>query len=703
MPLHTTLFAITLAMSNPSSAVVPPPDSDWWPNDLPVRAVTPLEETAEQHDARMAWWREARFGMFIHWGLYAIPGGYWEGRRTGGAEWILNSVKIHPDDYMPLQSQFDPVDFDATEWAMIAKNAGMRYLVVTSKHHDGFCLWPSAFTDFDVEGTPFARDILGELAEACRNEGVVPCLYHSIMDWTHPDYLPRRAWDDRPGGDHDRYVEHLHRQLEELIERYGPGVLWFDGEWEGTWTHDDGQRTYDLVRRIDPRIIVNNRVDTGRTGMAGLTRSGGYRGDFGTPEQEIPTTGLPEGVDWETCMTMNRSWGYQSFDLAYKTTSDLVRKLVDIASKGGNFLLNVGPDERGRFPAEAKERLAGVGRWMSFNDDSIHGTRASPFSTLEWGRCTRASLPGGGERLYLHVFDRPEDGVIRLPGLLTRPMHEAAYLLAAPGAGRLAVERDGADLAIELPADAMVDPIDTVVILDLVAPALVVDGPRITVDSGIFIEPFTVTIESPDPTVQLRSTTDGSDPTFDSRIDVDEIEIDRTTTLRTACFFDGVPVGAVVERRFERVMPVASVQPFVIRDGLAWRTFLGGFERVSDFAEAPVEREGVVATVDLSMQPRDENFAVTFTGFIEIPTTGIWTFALDSDDGSTLRIHDSMVVDNDGLHSALEKSGAIALEAGLHPIRVDYFEGTGQDDLILRWSPPGSATFAPIPPERFKR
>ena len=162
-------------------------------------------------------------------------------------------------------------------------------------------------------------------------------------------------------------------------------------------------------------------------------------------------------------------------------------------------------------------------------------------------------------------------------------------------------------------------------------------------------------------------------------------------------------VGDVVERRFECVVPVAPVQPFVIRDGLAWRTFLGEFEQVSDFAAAEAAAEGVVATVDLSMQPRDENFAVTFAGFIEIPTTGVWTFALDSDDGSTLRIHDSMVVDNDGLHSALEKSGTVALEAGLHPIRIDYFEGTGQDDLILKWSPPGSDTLVRIPTERFKR
>ena len=702
MTLHATLLVFVLAATGRSAAAAPP-ETGWWPADLPPRVATPLDETEDQRRARMAWWREARFGMFIHWGLYAIPGGYWEGRRTGGAEWILNSVKIHPDDYMPLRFQFDPVDFDPTEWAMIAKNAGMRYLVVTSKHHDGFCLWPSEFTEFDVEGTPFERDVIGELFDACRAEGVVPCLYHSIMDWTHPDYLPRRAWDDRPGGDHERYVRHMHRQLEELIDRYGPGVLWFDGEWEGTWTHADGQRTYDLVRGIDPRIIVNNRVDTGRTGMAGLTREGGYRGDFGTPEQEIPATGLPRGVDWETCMTMNRSWGYQSFDVAYKTTSDLVRKLVDIASKGGNFLLNVGPDERGRFPAEARKRLAGVGRWMAMNAESIHGTNGSPFADLPWGRCTRSSLPGGGERLYLHVFDPPANNAIRLPGLLTEPAHRAAYLLSDPGRGGMAVERDGADLVVSLPDGTPLDPIDTVLVLDLVAPALVVEGPSIAIESGIFVDPFAVAIESPDPSVEVRSTTDGSDPTFDDGFDSDRIDVDRTMTVRTRCFFEGVPVGGVVERRYEKVDPIAAVQPFAIRDGIAWRTFLGAFESVSALADADVESEGVASRVDLSMQPRDENFGVTFTGFVEIPSTGVWGFSLDSDDGSTLRIHDSLVVDNDGLHSALEKSGAIALEAGLHPIRIDYFEATGQDDLILKWSRPGSDTFVRIPVERFKR
>ena len=687
-----------------TTGAVPPSEDSWWPSELPSRVATPLEESPDQHDARMSWWRESRFGLFIHWGLYAIPGGYWEGRRTGGAEWILNSVKIHPDDYMPLQQQFDPVDFDPMKWVMIAKNAGMKYIVITSKHHDGFCLWPSELTDFDVAGTPFGRDILGELAEACRNEGIVLCLYHSIMDWTQPDYLPRRAWDDRPadGAEYQRYVAYMKGQLQELVDRYQPAVLWFDGEWEGTWTHQDGQSMYDFVRTIDPAVIVNNRVDTGRTGMAGLTRSGGYRGDFGTPEQEIPATGMPFGVDWETCMTMNRSWGYQSFDVAFKPTEELVRKLVDIASKGGNFLLNVGPDERGRFPDESIERLAAIGDWMQMNDESIHGTFASCFTELDWGRCTRRNLPDGNQRLYLHVFDPPESKVIRLPGLLNDPAERGAYLLANPGAGPLAIKRQNADLTIQLP-DAMVTGIDTVLVLDIEGPAVVVDAPSIDVVEPVFLESTTLRFSAASDRVEIRFTLDGTTPEIGSALAGDApVEIRRSATVMARCFFNGAAVGLVAAVELQRVEPLRAVQTLTSRPGLGWATYLGEFETVADFANLEPQGEGVATSIELSMQPRPENFAIRFTGFLEAPHTGIYRFSLDSDDGSMLSLGQVVVVDNDGLHSALEKSGIIALEKGLHPFRLDYFEGTGQDDLILKWSGP-NFELQPIPAEALKR
>jgi alpha-L-fucosidase len=244
------------------------------------------------------WWREARFGLFLHWGLYSIPAGTW-GEQTDHAEWIRETAHIPIEQYDRFVPQFDPVDFDARAWVALAKRAGMQYVVITSKHHDGFCLFDSAETDYDVMSTPFHRDILKELSAACKDAGLRMCWYHSIMDWHHPDYLPRRTWENRSeaGADMDRYVEHLHAQVRELLTNYGKiGVMWFDGEWESTWNHERGQALYDLCRSIQPDVIVNNRVDVGRGGMAGMTSDAQYAGDFGTPEQEIPATGLP-GVD----------------------------------------------------------------------------------------------------------------------------------------------------------------------------------------------------------------------------------------------------------------------------------------------------------------------------------------------------------------------------------------------------------------------
>ncbi|TAL48279.1 MAG: alpha-L-fucosidase, partial [Chitinophagaceae bacterium] len=263
-----------------------------------------MHESKEEKDMRMEWWRQARFGMFIHWGLYAVPGGEWKG-TTNHAEWIRTTAQIPLEEYNKFVGQFNPVKFNAEEWVQMAKNAGMKYITITSKHHDGFCLWNSKETDFDVMSTPFKRDILKELADACRRIGGVKlCFYHSIMDWHHPDYNERREWEkDRPteATDRKRYIAYMKNELKELVTNYGDiGVIWFDGEWESFWTHEDGKDLYNYVRNLKADIIINNRVDKGRSGMAGMTTEGDYAGDFGTPEQEIPETGLP-GVDWESC------------------------------------------------------------------------------------------------------------------------------------------------------------------------------------------------------------------------------------------------------------------------------------------------------------------------------------------------------------------------------------------------------------------
>ncbi len=253
-------------------------------------------ETPGEHDARMQWWREARFGMFIHWGLYSIPAGEWKG-RTDHAEWIRTTAQIPLAEYEGFVSQFNPVKFNADEWVRTAKAAGVKYIVITSKHHDGFCLFDSKYTDFDVASTPFHRDILKELADACHRQDIKICFYHSIMDWHHPDYLPRRDWEkDRTteGADFNRYVTYMKNELRELLTNYGDiGVLWFDGEWENTWNQDYGRDLYAYVRSLQPKIIVNNRVGAARNGMQGLTKEGEFGGDFGTPEQEVPATGIP--------------------------------------------------------------------------------------------------------------------------------------------------------------------------------------------------------------------------------------------------------------------------------------------------------------------------------------------------------------------------------------------------------------------------
>ena len=408
---------------------------------------TCINKEAKKID-RMDWWREARFGLFIHWGLFAIPAGEWNG-KTNHEVWIRESAKIPLEKYNEFVSQFNPVKFDAGEWVRMAKDAGMKYIVLITKHHDGFCLFDSKETDFDIMSTPFKRDILKELSDACAKQGIKLCFYYSILDWHHPDYLPRRKWEnDRPaeGADMNRYVSYMKNQLKELVSNYGKiGVLWFDGEWEKTWTHERGEDMYNYMRKLDPDIIINNRVDKGRTDMAGLTRDSTFYGDFGTAEQEILSTS--PGVDWESCMTMNDHWGYNKMDQNWKSTEDLVRKLIDIVSKGGNFLLNAGPTAEGLFPKASIERLKEIGGWMKENGEAIYETQTSPFQKLDWGRCTQKAK-GNETILYLHVFDYPDNKKLIVPGFKNNITK--VYALNDSSKKKLQIERTGAFISVNI-------------------------------------------------------------------------------------------------------------------------------------------------------------------------------------------------------------------------------------------------------------
>jgi alpha-L-fucosidase len=414
--------------------------------------------TTTPADDRLAWWREARFGMFIHWGLYSILAGEWGG-RTDYAEWIRNSAHIPLAVYERLVARFNPTAFDADRWVGLAKDAGMRYVTITTKHHDGFALFDSRLTDFCIRSTPFRRDIMREMAEACRRQGLRQCWYHSIMDWHHPDYLPRRDWETEArgvtGARYTRFVEYLHGQVTELLTNYGDiGVMWFDGNWEESWTHEMGRALYAKCRALQPAVIVNNRVE----GWSPLPIADRL-GDFRTPEQEVPATGLP-GVDWESCITMNRNWGYNSHDHDFKSAAQLIRLLVETASKGGNLLLNVGPRADGTFPEESVERLQAIGRWMAVNGSAIHGTAASPFANAPFRATAKPN------RLHLLLNDWPT-GPLVVPGLHT-PVR-SAYLLADPQRAPLATAGVMAGVTVTLPANAP-DPVCSVVVLDFDRP-----------------------------------------------------------------------------------------------------------------------------------------------------------------------------------------------------------------------------------------
>jgi alpha-L-fucosidase len=387
-------------------------------------------ESPAARDARMAWWRDARFGMFVHWGVYSVPAGNYHGDRVGGGEWIMNNSHIPIAEYEQFVRSFNPVRYDADAWVRTAKDAGMKYIIITSKHHDGFAMFDSKVSGYDiVHAAPYHRDAIKALSEAAHRQGLKFGVYYSIMDWHHLDAQGASAPNYNSTTVHNpnfsRYVDaYLKPQLKELLTQYPAiDVLWFDGEWIADWNDDRGRDVLDYVRGIKPSLIVNNRVGNGRQGMNGLAKGGRVGlGDFGTPEQQVPPDGLP-GVDWETCMTINDNWGFQSFDDDWKSPQLLLRTLIDIASKGGNLLLNVGPTSLGEIPFESVARLREMGLWLRVNGDAVYGTTASRHGKPAWGRYTTK-----GDVTYAHVFDWPKDRKLVLTGMKEPPRD--AYLLA---------------------------------------------------------------------------------------------------------------------------------------------------------------------------------------------------------------------------------------------------------------------------------
>lgn len=362
----------------------------------------------EERTERTKWFLDARFGMFIHWGLYAIP---------ARGEWVRSVERISKEDYQQFFEEFNPVNYNPAVWARAAKEAGMKYAVMTAKHHDGFCLFDSKLTDYKATNTKAGRDLIREYLDAFRAEGLKVGLYYSLLDWYHDDYP---AYGDRchPMRDNeayknkkqkfDRYVEYMHGQVKELCSNYGKiDIIWFDFSYDDmTGEKWKATELVKMVRSLQPGIIIDNRLEAGGSNVGSIKSKNPsiYSGDFASPEQVIPPQGVTDeegkSIPWESCITLNNNWGYHATDKCYKTPKQVIRKLVECVSKNGNLLLNVGPNAKGEIPEESLKILSEVGKWMRQNSKSIYNCGISQFSKPEWGYYTQ-----NGNLLYAHVFE----------------------------------------------------------------------------------------------------------------------------------------------------------------------------------------------------------------------------------------------------------------------------------------------------------
>ena len=362
----------------------------------------------EAYNRRMEWYLDARFGMFIHWGLYSIP---------ARGEWLRSEEEITKEDYMKYFEEFNPSDYNPKAWARAAKEAGMKYVVLTAKHHDGFCLYDSQYTDFKSTNTKLGRDVVKDFVEAVREEGLKVGLYFTIIVWYHDDYphygdkfhpMRKNPEFNNEGRNFDNYLTYMHNQIREICTNYGKiDLLWFD------FSYDDmrGEKwkateLMSMVRSLQPDVIIDNRLECSGEGLGSLAACDPtpYHGDFVTPEKMIPPNGIQDvqgnDIAWEACVTMNNNWGFCAVDHFFKPASMLIKKLVECVSKGGNMILNVGPDARGNIPAESMEILKGIGDWMKKNGSSIYGCGKTQMPKPDYGRVT-----GKGNHLYFHLFE----------------------------------------------------------------------------------------------------------------------------------------------------------------------------------------------------------------------------------------------------------------------------------------------------------
>ncbi|TDH20080.1 alpha-L-fucosidase [Segetibacter sp. 3557_3] len=448
----------------------------WWTSSMKSR------------DQRLAWWREAKFGMFIHWGVYSDPAGEWKEKRVGGyAEHLMRKERILRSEYLQVAHNFNPSKFNADEWVQNAKGAGMRYLVITAKHHDGFAMYPSLVSDFNLQKqTPFKRDPMAELSAACKRWGLKFGFYYShAFDWEHPD-APGNDWEYKnPGGDsnlyggvtwYDQHPELLVKaqryvdekaipQIKELLVKYRPDILWFDTPQKLPLS--ENIRILKAIRETDQHVVVN-----GRLVRSGAANFGDYKNTADRPAEFYPVSG-----DWEAIPTTNESYGFSKYDSSHKPVAHFVRLIASAASRGGNLLMNIGPKGDGTFDARDLNILGGIGKWMEVNGESIYGTKAGSLPLQSWGVTTFKN-----NRLYLHVYNWPQDGKLVVGGLIS-PVSKV-YFLSKPGSNLSFSKQGNKDLVIQLPFHPP-DSLITVIVVETKT-GLILDTTRyVSTNTGI--------------------------------------------------------------------------------------------------------------------------------------------------------------------------------------------------------------------------
>jgi alpha-L-fucosidase len=425
--------------------------------------------TPENLKAR-EWFQDARFGLFIHWGVYSV---------LGDGEWVMNNRKMTVREYEKLPTRFNPTEYDPAEWVALAKAAGMKYITITSKHHDGFAMWDSKVSDWTiVKRTPYKKDVLKMLADECHKQGIKLFFYHSHLDWHHPDYYPLGRTGRNSGrassGDFNKYLDYMDAQLTELLTGYGPiAGIWFDGWWDQQikkpgadpkTTQVDWRlrRTYDLIHQLQPQALIGNNHHVAP-----------FPGeDFQMFEKDLPggnTAGFnenskPSDLPLETCETTNNAWGYNARDKKFKSTKQLIHYLVKAAGMNANFLLNVGPMPTGKIQPEFVERLKEMGQWLEKNGDTIYGTRGGPIPPQKWGVATQSK---SGDRIYLHVLDAKADRISLPKFSKTTEIAGKKWEVRLHSGGTIALPglTGTNELIFELPREGR-DPIDTIIVIE---------------------------------------------------------------------------------------------------------------------------------------------------------------------------------------------------------------------------------------------